>query len=435
MNQSLLAVGIFLLVYAVLITEKFHRTVIALLGAVVMILLGIVHVDDALTRYIEWHTIALLVGMMILVGITNQTGIVQYLAIKAAKAARGRPLRILLALALLTAILSAFLDNVTTVLIMVPVTLSLTRSLQMNPVPFLISQIITSNIGGTATLIGDPPNIMIGTANPHLTFNAFLVHLAPLATLVLLVTVGLIGVIYRRHFAVDAERVKMLMQMNEREYLQDRALLIKSLVVLGLTFLGFVLHPVTHVEASVVAITGAAVLMFLGLKAHEVEKAFDFVEWQSIFFFLGLFTLVGGLQATGVIKSLAEQTLAVTSGNIPLTAMLLLWGSGIASGIIDNIPFVATMIPLIQNLATASGLPVDSAQINTLWWSLALGACLGGNGTLIGASANVIVASLAARAGNGFSYVEFLKIGAPLTFLSLLLATAYIFLRYILFLP
>ncbi len=360
MNQSLLAIGIFLLVYAVLITEKFHRTVIALLGAAVMILLGILDVEEALTHYIEWHTIALLIGMMILVGVTNQTGIVQYIAVKAAKAARGRPLRILLALALLTAILSAFLDNVTTVLIMVPVTFSLTRILQVNPVSFLISQIITSNIGGTATLIGDPPNIMIGTANQHLTFNAFLFHLAPIAMLILLVTLGLLVAIYRRHFTVEAERMKTLMQMNEREYFQNRALL---------------------------------------------------------------------------IKSLAAQTLAVTSGNIPLTAILLLWGSGIASGIIDNIPFVATMIPLIQDLATASGLAVDSPQANTLWWSLALGACLGGNGTLIGASANVIVASLAARAGNSFSYVEFLKIGAPLTLLSLLLATAYIFLRYILFLP
>lgn len=435
MNQSLLAIGIFLLVYAVLVTEKFHRTVVALLGAAAMLLLGIVQLDDALTRYIEWNTIALLVGMMILVGITNQTGVVQYIAIKVAKAARGRPLRILIALALLSAILSAFLDNVTTVLIMVPVTLSLTRNLRVNPVPFLLSQILTSNIGGTATLIGDPPNIMIGSANPHLTFNAFIVHLAPLAILVLLVTIGFLALIYRRSFTADAEYVKVLMQMDERECIQDRALLSKSLLVLGLTFLGFVLHPITHIEASVVAITGAAVLMFLGLKDEEVEKAFDFVEWQSIFFFLGLFTLVGGLQATGVIKFLAEHMLTITGGNIAFAAMLVLWGSGIASGLIDNIPFVATMIPLIQDLATASGLPVDSAQINTLWWSLALGACLGGNGTLIGASANVIVAGLASRAGNGFSYGDFLKVGAPLTLLSLLMATGYIFLRYILFLP
>jgi Na+/H+ antiporter NhaD/arsenite permease-like protein len=434
-NHSILAIGIFFIVYAVLITEKVHRTVMALLGAVAMILLGVLDVEKAFTHYIEWNTIALLIGMMILVGITNQTGIIHSMAIKSAKAAGGRPIRILLMLAVLTAVLSALLDNVTTVLIVVPVTFSITRVLQVNPVPFLISQIIASNIGGTATLIGDPPNIMIGTANPHLTFNDFLIHLAPIVTVILLVTLGLLYVMYRRQFNAEARHIQALMGMNERDWLRDPVLLKKSLVILGLTFLGFVLHPVMHVEASVVAMTGATVLMLIGLKEREVEKTFAFVEWQAIFFFVGLFILVGGLQEAGVLKQLATQTLALTNGNIPVTSVLILWGSGVASGVVDNIPFVATMIPLLQDMAAVSGLPVDSPSMNALWWSLALGACLGGNGTLIGASANILVASLAAREGKGLRYLEFLKIGAPLTILSLLMANVYLSLRYLVFLP
>jgi Na+/H+ antiporter NhaD/arsenite permease-like protein len=433
--HMILAITIFLLVYIVLITEKFHRTVIALLGGIVMILFGILQSEEAFTHYIEWHTITLLIGMMILVGITNQTGTIQFLAIKVAKLARGQPLRILLALSLLTALLSALLDNVTTVLIIVPVTFSITRILQVNPVPFLISQIITSNIGGTATLIGDPPNIMIGSANPHLTFNAFLINLAPIALLTLLITIALLAFIYRRQFTVEEAHIKILIQTDERKYIKDRTLLTKSLVVLGLTFLGFLLHPITHIEASAVAIAGAAILMFIGLEEHDVERVFHFVEWQSIFFFIGLFTLVGGLQEVGVITYLAKQTLTLTQGNIALTAMLTLWGAGLASSVIDNIPFVATMIPLVEDMAKALGLAIDSPQINVLWWSLALGACLGGNGSLIGASANVVVASLATREGHRFSYLEYLKVGAPLTILSLLLATGYIVVRYLLFLP
>lgn len=435
MNHSILAIGIFFLVYAVLVTEKIHRSVVALLGATAMILLGVLDAEKAFTHYIEWNTIALLIGMMILVGITNQTGIIHYMAIKAAKAAGGRPIRILLMLAALTAVLSALLDNVTTVLIVVPVTFAITRVLQVNPVPFLISQIITSNIGGTATLIGDPPNIMIGTANPHLTFNDFLIHLAPIVMVILLVTLGLLFVVYRRQFNAETRFIQALMEMNERDSLSNPVLLKKSLAILGFTFLGFLLHPVIHVEASVVAMTGATILMLIGLKEHEVEKAFAFVEWQSIFFFVGLFILVGGLQETGVLKFLATQTVALTNGNVAVTSILVLWGSGIASGVVDNIPFVATMIPLLQDMAAVSGLPVDSPSMNVLWWSLALGACLGGNGTLIGASANILVASLAAREGKGLRYLEFLKIGAPLTVFSLLMATGYLFVRYLVFLP
>ncbi|MBA4495383.1 ArsB/NhaD family transporter [Paenactinomyces guangxiensis] len=431
MEQSTIAIVIFLIVYGVIISEKINRAVIALAGAAAMVIFDVLDVEKAFSHYIEWNTITLLIGMMILVGITNKTGVFQYLAIKSAKAAGGNPIRILIILSLLTAILSALLDNVTTVLLIVPITFSIARILGVNPVPYLISEVIASNIGGTATLIGDPPNIMIGSANPHLTFNAFLIHLAPIAVIILIVTLALLYLIYRRQLTFSSDNVENLMEMDEKEYIQEPGLVKKSLFVLGLTMLGFVLHSVIHMEASVIAMAGATLLMLIALKESEIEEALDFVEWQSIFFFAGLFTLVGGLQEVGIIKQLATQALEITNQDIVYSAILILWGSGIASGIIDNIPFVATMIPLIKDMAAGLGLAVDSAQINALWWSLALGACLGGNGTIIGASANVIVASIAAREGKGFSYMEFLKIGAPITILSLILANIYVYFRYL----
>ncbi|MEY9093014.1 ArsB/NhaD family transporter [Paenibacillus sp. RC84] len=435
MNQVWIALIVFLATYAVIISEKKNRAVVALLGAAIMVIFGIVDVHKVYTEYIEWGTIALLVGMMILVGITNKTGVFQYVAVRAAKMAKGDPMRILIFLSLLTAIGSAMLDNVTTVLLVVPVTLSITRMLNINPVPFLISEIIASNIGGTATLIGDPPNIMIGSANPHLTFNAFLSNLAPVTALVLIATLAMLRVIYRKQLKTSPEHKEKLMKLDEKAYIQEPVLMKKSLIILGLTIIGFVLHSVIHVEAAVVAITGAVLLMLFGLKEQEVEEAFDSVEWVTIFFFAGLFSLVGALQEVGIIKSLALQVLNVTGGDVRLAAPLILWGSGIASATIDNIPFVATMIPLIKDMAVNMQLPVDSMEINTLWWSLALGACLGGNGTLIGASANVIVAGIAAKEGKGFSYLEFLKIGAPITFVSLLISQLYLYFRYMIFLP
>ncbi|MBA4495382.1 ArsB/NhaD family transporter [Paenactinomyces guangxiensis] len=431
MDPSTIAIIIFLIVYAAIITEKVNRAVIALLGAVFMVVFGVLDIEKAFSHYIEWNTITLLVGMMILVGITNKTGVIQYISVKSAKAAGGNPIRILIILSLLTAVLSAFLDNVTTVLLVVPVTFSITRILGVNPVPYLISEVIASNIGGTATLIGDPPNIMIGSANEHLTFNAFLVNLAPVIVVILAVTLFMLYLIYRKQLKVNAANIKKLNEMNEKDYIQDPGLMKKSLFVLGLTILGFILHSVIHIEASVIALTGATLLMLIGLKGHDVEEALDFVEWQSIFFFAGLFTLVGGLQEVGIIEWLATKMLEVTHGDISLTAISILWGSGIASSIVDNIPFVATMIPLIHDMAQGLGLSIDSPQINTLWWSLALGACLGGNGTIIGASANVIVASIAAREGKGFSYMEFLKIGAPIMIVSLIISNIYIYFRYL----
>jgi Na+/H+ antiporter NhaD/arsenite permease-like protein len=429
--QTTIAVAIFLLTYAVLITDKINRAVIALTGAVMLILFGILNAEEVFTHYMEWDTLALLVGMMIIVGVTNKTGVFQYVAVKSAKAAKGSPIRILIILSLLTAVASAFLDNVTTVLLLVPVTFSITKILGVNPVPFLISQVIASNIGGTATLIGDPPNIMIGSANKHLTFNQFILNLTPVIAVILTITLFLLYLIYRRQLKVTSDNIHQLMELNERDYIENPVLMKKALFVLAITILGFVLHSVIHVEASVIAMSGATLLMLIGLKEDQVEEAFQSVEWVSIFFFAGLFTLVGGLQKVGMMELLARKVLDVTNGDIPLAAILILWVSGVASAFIDNIPFVATMIPLIKDMAAGLGLATNSPEINVLWWSLSLGACLGGNGTLIGASANIVVASIAERQGKGFRFLDFLKVGAPLTLVSLIISNLYIYMRYL----
>ncbi|MGG3162732.1 ArsB/NhaD family transporter [Geobacillus stearothermophilus] len=429
--QYYFAIAVFLVVYAIIISEKIHRAVIALLGAALMVIFGIVDIEKAFTHHIEWGTITLLIGMMILVGITSKSGFFQYMAIKAAKLAKGRPVRILVMLSLLTGLLSAFLDNVTTVLLVVPVTFSITRMLQVNPVPYLISEVLLSNIGGTATLIGDPPNIMIGSANKHLDFNAFLFNLTPIVIVIAIVTVALLAFIYRKQLKADPTLIQKLMALRDADYIQDAKLMRKSVAVLGLTILGFILHSVIHVDAAVIAMTGAVALMLIAVPEHEIEDVFHSIEWGTIFFFAGLFVLVGGLVDIGLIKSLAEKTLEITGGDISTAAYFILWLSGIASATIDNIPFVATMIPLIQDMAVGMGLSPDAPQIDVLWWALSLGACLGGNGTLIGASANVIVAGMASREGHGFTYVDFLKIGAPLTLIALLLSHAYLWLRYL----
>lgn len=426
------AIAVFLITYGVIVSEKFDRAVVAILGGTIMALFGVMDAHKVFTHYIEWNTIVLLIGMMILVSITNQTGVFQWVAIKAAKAVKGNPIRLLLMLSILTAAGSALLDNVTTVLLIVPITFSITRILKVNPVPYLISEVIASNIGGTATLIGDPPNIMIGSANPHLSFNAFLIHLGPIAVVIMAVTLVILYFIYKNQLQVKPEDQAKLLSMDEGDVLKNIPLMKKSLFVLALTILGFVLHSALHVEASVIAMLGASLLLLIGFKDHhDIEKAFASVEWGTIFFFAGLFTLVGGIQEVGVIKMLAQQVLDITGGDLSVAAILIMWVSGIASATIDNIPFVATMIPLIQEMAQGLNLAVSSPEINTLWWSLALGACLGGNGTILGASANVIVASLAAKENKGFSYWDFLKIGAPITLVSLIIAHVYIYLRYI----
>lgn len=429
--QVIAAVVVFLLTYALIMSEKINRAILAIAGAVVMVLLGIVELKSAYQHHIEWETLFLLIGMMIIVGITNKTGLFQYVAIRAAQRVKGNPMKVIFLFAMITFVGSAFLDNVTTVLLMVPITFSITRLLKVNPMPYLLIEIIASNIGGTATLIGDPPNIMIGTTN-GLSFNDFLINLTPVVIIIMAVTWLMMKKMYAKDLSVEADKVAELLSIEAKDCIKDPVLMKKCVAVLVLTILGFVFHGLLHTEAAVIAMTGASLLMLIGVKEHDVEEVFHSVEWVSIFFFAGLFVLVGGLVDAGIIKYLASRALEVTSGNMMFTSILILWVSGIASSTIDNIPFVATMIPLIQDMGAQMHL-ANARDLNPVWWSLALGACLGGNGTLIGASANLVVAGLAAREGHEITYMKFLKVGAPLTFVALAISTVYIYFVYFYF--
>ncbi|MED4729420.1 ArsB/NhaD family transporter [Aneurinibacillus migulanus] len=423
-QQAIYAIIIFLITYALIISEKIHRTIVAMLGATLMIVFGIVNQETAL-HHIDFNTLGLLTGMMIIVTVTAQTGLFKYIAIWAAKKAKGDPIRILVALGLITAFASAFLDNVTTVLLMVPVTFSITRQLRVSPMPYLLTQIFTSNIGGTATLIGDPPNIMIGSAVKELTFAAFIFNLAPIIIVILTVTVGILAFWYRKQLKTTPDLQQELMQMSAEDELSDPTLLKKCLLILALTIAGFFAHQALHIESATVALTGAFLLLLL-TSEHYLEDALTRVEWTTIFFFVGLFVLVSGLVETGVIAKLAQEAIALTGGDLTATAMLILWMSAIASAFVDNIPFVATMIPMIQEMGK-----IGLTDLEPLWWSLALGACLGGNGTLIGASANVIVAGMAAKEGHHISFLKFMAIGFPLMILSIVISTIYVYLRYL----
>ncbi|MEF3304692.1 ArsB/NhaD family transporter [Paenibacillus sp. GYB003] len=422
--QALVAIGIFLVTYGLIIAEKIHRTIVAMIGGVVMVAIGIVDQETAV-HHIDFNTLGLLIGMMIIVSITAETGLFKYVALVAAKKAKGDPVRIMLSLALLTAVGSAFLDNVTTVLLMVPVTFSITRQLRVNPVPFLITQVLACNIGGAATLIGDPPNIMIGSAVKELTFMAFIVNLGPIIALIMAVHLPIFVWLYRKRIRTTDELRQSIMRMDEKEVITDRALLVKCLTVLGVTIVGFFLHQLLHLESATVALAGAFLLLLL-TGEHAMENAFTKVEWTTIFFFVGLFVLVSGLVETGVISRLAKEAVDLTGGELVATSMLILWLSAIASAFLDNIPFVATMIPMIQEMGN-----MGVADLEPLWWSLALGACLGGNGTLIGASANLIVAGLSGKEGYPIRFVSYMKVAFPLMLLSIALSSVYIYVRYL----
>jgi len=425
-KQAILAIGVFLLTYAFIISEKVHRTIVAMIGGIMMLALGVVSQETAL-HHIDFNTLGLLSGMMIIVAITGETGLFKYVAIIAAKKAKGDPLKILLSLGIITAVSSAFLDNVTTVLLMVPVTFSITRQLKVNPEPYLITEIIASNIGGTATLIGDPPNIMIGSAVKELSFMSFINNLALISAVTLIVVLAILCLVYRKGLKTTEEQKSGLMNLDEKKELKDKVLLKKSLIVLGLTIMGFFLHQLLHLESATVALGGAFVLLLITSKTdHDLEHAFSRVEWTTIFFFIGLFVVVSGLVETGIISSLARSAIEFTGGDIKVTAILILWLSAIASAFVDNIPFVATMIPMIQDMGT-----MGIANLEPLWWSLALGACLGGNGSLIGASANLIVAGLAAQEGTHLSFMRFFAVGFPLMLVSVLAATVYVYIRYL----
>lgn len=408
---------LFLTVYAVIISEKIHRTVIALVGAVILILLGILAQHEAI-GYIDFNTIGLLFGMMIIVGITRKSGVFEYVAIKAAHSTGGDPIRILIALSIVTAIASAFLDNVTTVLLIVPVTISICYVLEINPVPIFIAEIIASNIGGTATLIGDPPNIMIGSA-AGLGFMDFIINLTPVIIVIFIVTLFLLKLIYKQQLQTTEANKQQLMQMNANDAIKDPVLLKRSLTVIGVVILGFVLHQYLGLESATIAIAGAAILMLI--TGENPEEALLTVEWATLFFFVGLFIMVGGLEKVGIIESMAREAVNMTQGNQTLAAILILWFSAIASAFIDNIPFVATFIPLIKEMGQ-----IGHMNIAPLWWALSLGACLGGNGTIIGASANVIVSGISAREGHPITFLGYMKVAFPLMLVSIVISTIYL---------
>lgn len=422
-KQMIIATAIFLITYAVIVSEKIHRTVAALSGAALVMLFKIVDLEKSVEA-IDFNTIGLLVGMMIIVGITRRTGIFEYLAIRAAKGSQGEPLRIIAALSLITAVLSALLDNVTTVLLVVPVTFAIARQLEVTPLPFLVAEILASNIGGTATLIGDPPNIMIGSATA-LGFMDFLFNLTPVVVVVYVLTIFIIRLVYRKQLVTRPELQAGIMELDERETIKDPVLLRRSLFVLSLTVFGFVLHQYVHLESSVIALGGASLLLLI--TRQDPERPLQSVEWPVIFFFIGLFVVVGALVEVGVVEAVAGWALGLTGGSILPTGILILWLSAIASSFVDNIPFVATMIPLIQDMGRLGGI----ADLNFLWWSLSLGACLGGNGTIIGASANLIVIGMAEKRGELITFTGFLKVGFPLMLMSILISTAYLLLWYV----
>ncbi|HEX6869731.1 MAG TPA: ArsB/NhaD family transporter [Micromonosporaceae bacterium] len=424
-----ISVAVFLAAYVLIATEWVHRVKAAVAGAVVLLLLGATDAEHAffsLDSGIDWNVIFLLIGMMLIVAVLKRTGLFEYLAIWSAKRARGRPYRLLVILVVVTALASALLDNVTTVLLVAPVTLLVCERLRVPFAPFLIAEVLASNIGGTATLVGDPPNIIIAS-RAGLSFNDFLVNLAPLVVVLLVVYVGLCRWLFRAAFRYDPQRAEAVMSLRERDAIRDRRLLIVSLSVLTLVLIAFVLHTTLHWEPSVVAIVGGLTLLAVSrLDAEEVAKD---VEWPTLIFFCGLFVMVGALVHTGVIERLAEAATEAVGGRLLLASMVLLWASAALSAIVDNIPYVATMTPIVADLAAQNG--ADQSQV--LWWALALGADLGGNATAVGASANVVALGLAERAGRRISFWEFTKVGLVVTLVTMLVATPYLWLRYFVF--
>ena len=425
-ETTIVAIVIFVVAYALIISEKIHRTIVGIFGAMLMILFGVLSQEMAI-HHIDFNTLGLLMGMMIIVNITSETGLFNFLAVWAAKKVKARPIALLLALSALTAVCSGLLDNVTTVLLTVPVTFSITKQLRVDVKPYLISQIFCSNIGGTATLIGDPPNIMIGSA-VGLNFMDFIFNLTGICIIIFLVVELFIIWLYGKGLRTKPELQAEVMRMDASKEITDHKLLKKCLFVIFCTIALFILHSSLHLETATAALSGAGLLLLLTARRDEafIAKILSKIEWLAIFFFAGLFVLVGGLVETGVIKMLAQEAINITNGDITTTAVLILWMSAIASSFIDNIPFVATLIPFIQDMGN-----MGLTNLDPLWWSLSLGACLGGNGTLIGASANVVVASMAAKRGVIITFVGFLRIAFPVMLLTIVIANIYVFLRYL----
>ena len=419
-STQIIAIVIFLVTMAAIMTEKLHRTVAAVAGALLLILTGVLSVESGFS-YVDLNTLGVLIGMMLFVAVVKNSGIFEYIAIKAAKIAKGRPWPLMVLFALITAVLSAFLDNVTTVLLIGPMTLASTSMLRINPIPFFMTQIMASNIGGTATLIGDPPNIMIGSA-AGLSFTDFITNTGVAVLFVLAATIVCFYFIYGRKLHVEPEAMDSILQLDENKAIKDRSLLIKSVVMILLVVFGFVFHSQLHLESCTIALTAAAVMLLIG--RQDVEEIVAGVEWTTILFFTGLFIVVGGLQETGVIQILANGLMDLTEGHMTLTILLILWVSAIVSSFLDNIPFVATLIPLILTMQSSG------VDVTPLWWAVSLGACLGGNGTLIGASANVVLSGISNRHGFPITFASYFKVGFPLMLVSVAISTVFLLLRF-----
>lgn len=419
MNPIWIAGSIFLLTFALIISERIHRTISALLGGMAMILF--VLPQDKAFNAIDWNVIFLLAGMMIIANVLKETGLFQWIALQAVRIGKGDPFRVLIILSLITAVSSALLDNVTIVILIAPVTLFVASSLRVNPVPFLIAEILASNIGGMATLIGDPPNILVGSA-AGLDFVAFLLNMGPISVIVLLVFFVLARFLFKNDLKPHDQAVTTISDIDASALITDVVLLRKSLIVMAVVFLGFLLHGALHLEPATIALTGAILLMLWS--KTDPHNALRDIEWTTLFFFFGLFIMVEALVDVGLMKIVADSVLNLTKGNVALTSMFLIWFSAIASGIVDNIPYTTAMIPIVKNLAQV--MPAEP-----LWWSLALGPDLGGNLTLVGAAANVVVASLAEKSGHPISFKHFLRYGVITTVISLTLASGYVWLRYL----
>jgi Na+/H+ antiporter NhaD/arsenite permease-like protein len=425
--MAVIAVAVFVVAYVLIASDRINKTLVALAGAAVIAAVGVLGADDVFFSRetgIDWDVIFLLLGMMVIVSVLRQTGVFEYVAIWSVKRAKGSPLRIMILLVIVTAFASALLDNVTTILLIAPVTLLVCERLEINPAPFLIAEVLASNIGGASTLVGDPPNIIIAS-RAGLTFNDFLVHMTPIIAIILAVFVLMLPLLFRGSFHVEPDRIAGVMSLHEREAIRDPGLLIKSLVVLAAVFIAFVGHSVLHVEPSIVALLGAGVLVLISrLDSSDYLRG---VEWETLLFFAGLFIMVGALVKTGVVDTLAKAAIEATGGNALLTTMLILGISAPVSGIIDNVPYVATMTPIVAELAATVSNP---AHQESLWWALALGGDLGGNLTAIGASANVVMLGIARRADTPISFWEFTRKGAIVTVMSVALSALYLWLRY-----
>ena len=421
--QVIVAVAIFLATYAIMVSEKIHRTIIAGFGAALMLILGIETFTDAVDA-IDFNAIGLLVGMMVIVGLTRESGIFGFVAVSIAKLGKGRPMFIMIALSVMIAVVGGFIDNVTMVLLVVPISISIARKLKINPVPIVFSQIMLSNIGCAATLIGDPPNIMIGGA-AGFGFNDFIINMAPVLIVIAVIVLLLLYLMFRKQLVVKDEYRQQIMELDPKDELKDVALAKKSIIVMIITIIGFVMHQTLHLESATVALCGAALLLIV--VRPNPEHALRNVEWGVIFFFLGLFVLVGGIEKVGVLEAAAIKTIELTGGELLPTGMALLWVGSIASAFVDNIPFTATMIPLIQNIGSMG----NFTSMDPLWWSFALGACLGGNGTIIASSANVVAIGLLEEQGYKISFLKFMKWGFPLMILSVGISSVYLYLFYL----